>query len=98
MSNIAFFIVLFTCLGSAAIVTVLHFQMKFRLNAAALPVKWFMTPIDDWRMWKTYRSEAATKSWPVWPFYAYKTFQVLFVVSAIVLLFNSDKLGRLLGQ
>jgi hypothetical protein len=30
------------CLLSAGIIIVLHFQMKFRLEAAGLPVKWFM--------------------------------------------------------
>jgi len=42
------------CVLSAGILTVLHFQMKFRLEAAGLPVKWFMMPSDDLRMWRTY--------------------------------------------
>jgi len=72
---------------SAGILTVLHFQMKFRLEAAGLPVKWFMMPSDDFRMWRTYVSEAPAKRWPIWPFYAYRVFQVLFGISGIVCLF-----------
>jgi hypothetical protein len=80
---------------SAGIVTVLHFQMKFRLDAAGLPVKWLMTPWDDFRMWRTYLSEAPARQWPIWPYYAYRVFQVLFGISGVFLLLFIDKLEAL---
>lgn len=79
-----FVVALVVCLISASILTVLHFQMKFRLEAVGLPVKWFMTPMDDFRMWQTYVSEAPDRNWPIWPFYAYRLFQPLFGISGIV--------------
>jgi hypothetical protein len=42
---------LVVCFVSASILNVLRSQMKFRLKAAGLPVKWFMMPWDDIRMW-----------------------------------------------
>jgi len=72
------------CVLSAGILTVLHFQMKFRLEAAGLPVKWFMMPSDDLRMWRTYRREASAGGWPIWPFYAYRVLFIQFGVSGIV--------------
>jgi len=66
---------------SAGAIIILHFQMKFRLEASGLPVKWFMTPSDDLRMWRTYRSEAPARGWPIWPFYVYRLLFVLFAVS-----------------
>ncbi len=81
-----FIVAVVICLVSASIGTVLHFQMKFRLEAAGLPVKWFMTPLDDFRMWRTYVSEAPSRRWPIWPFYTYRVFQVLFGISGIVCL------------
>jgi hypothetical protein len=71
------------CFLSASAGTALHFQMKFRLESAGLPVKWFMMPWDDLRMWRTYKNEAPTRRWPIWPFYAYRALLVLFVVSAL---------------
>lgn len=79
-----FIIALVVCLVSASILTMLHFQMKFRLESAGLPVKWFMMPWDDFRMWGTYVSEAPTRRWPIWPFYAYRVLYILFGVSGIV--------------
>ena len=80
-------VALVICSVSAGIVTALHFQMKFRLEAAGLPVKWMMMLSDDFRMWRTYVNEAPTRRWPIWPFYAYRVFQALFVISGIVSLF-----------
>jgi hypothetical protein len=80
-------VLLVICFASAGILTVLYFQMKFRLEAAGLPVKWFMMPWDDFRMWRTYVNEASTRRWPIWPFYAYRVFQALFVSSGVVSLF-----------
>ena len=79
-----FIVALVICLVSASILTVLHFQMKFRLEAAGLPVKWLMTPLDDFRMWQTYVSEAPARKWPIWPFYVYRVVQVLFGFSGVV--------------
>jgi len=97
MSNAAFNIVLALCFGSALALNVLHFRMKFRLVSANLPVKWMMSPWDDWRMWKTYRSEAPARNWPVWPFYAYRVLLVVFGLSGVMLLLNADKLDKLFG-
>jgi hypothetical protein len=72
------------CVLSAGTLTVLHFQMKFRLEAAGLPVKWFMMLSDDFRMWRTYKSEALARRWPIWPFYAYRVLLILFGISGIV--------------
>jgi hypothetical protein len=83
------------CLTSAAIGNALHFQMKFRLRSAGLPVVWFMMPWDDFRMWRTYLREAPTKHWPVWPFYANRVVLALFVVSGLFVLVNIDRLGAL---
>lgn len=79
-----FIVALVICLVSAVIGTVLHFQMKFRLEAAGLPVKWFMMPRDDFRMWRTYLNEAAARRWPIWPFYVYRVLYLLFAISGIV--------------
>jgi hypothetical protein len=83
------------CFVSASILNVLHFQMKFRLRGAGLPVKWVMMPWDDFRMWRTYVSEASTRRWPVWPFYAYRALMVLFVISGVVAVFTVHQLGAL---
>jgi hypothetical protein len=77
-------VALVICFTSAGIGTVLHFQMKVRLEAAGLPVKWFMLPSDDFRMSRTYVNEAPARRWPIWPFYAYRVFLALFVISGIV--------------
>ena len=79
-----FIVALVVCLLSAGTIIVLHFQMKFRLETAGLPVKWFMMPQDDFRMWRTYKSEAPARRWPIWPFYAYRVLFVLFGISGIV--------------
>jgi hypothetical protein len=79
-----FIAALVVCVLSASTLTVLHFQMKFRLEAAGLPVKWLMMPSDDFRMWRTYRSEAFTRGWPIWPFYVYRLLYVLFGVSGLI--------------
>jgi|HubBroStandDraft_6_1064221.scaffolds.fasta_scaffold114920_2 hypothetical protein len=79
-----FIVALVVCLVSASILIVLHFQMKFRLEAVGLPVKWFMMPRGDFRMWQTYVSQAPARQWPIWPFYAYRVFQALFGISGIV--------------
>jgi hypothetical protein len=87
-----FIVALVICLVSASILTVLHFQMKFRLEAAGLPVKWFMMPWDDFRMWGTYAREAPSRRWPVWPFYAYRALYGLFGISGIVCCLTLSKL------
>lgn len=79
-----FIAALTVCLLTGSLLTVLHFQMKFRLEAAGLPVKWLMMPWDDLRMWRTYKSEAPARRWPIWPFYVYRTLLIFFGVSAIV--------------
>lgn len=89
---------LVVCFVSAGILNVLHFRMKFRLRAAGLPVKWFMMPWDDLRMWRMYVSEAPTQQWPVWPFYAYRVLMVVFAISGMIMLFNADKLETLLRR
>jgi hypothetical protein len=86
---------LVVCFVSAGILNVLHFRMKFRLKAAELPVKWFMMPWDDFRMWRMYASEAPTRRWPLWPFYAYRVFMVVFAISALVVVLNANKLDAL---
>ena len=83
------------CFVSAGILNFLHFQMKFRLRDAGLPVKWFMMPWDDFRMWRTYLSEAPAKRWPVWPFYVYRILMVIFGISGIIFVLNADKLDEL---
>jgi hypothetical protein len=90
-----FFAALVICFASAGILNVLHFQMKFRLKDAGLPVKWFMMPWDDFRMWRTYLSEAPANRWPVWPFYAYRMLMVIFGISGIIFVLNADKLDGL---
>jgi hypothetical protein len=80
---VVFIVALVICPVSSGILTVLHFQMKFRLETAGLPVKWFMMPWDDLRMWRTYVNEAPARRWPVWPFYAYRVLLVLLGVSGI---------------
>jgi hypothetical protein len=72
------------CVLSAGVLNVLHFRMKFRLEAAGHPVKCFMMPADDLRMWRTYKSEASARGWPIWPFYAYWVLLILFGASGIV--------------
>ena len=89
---------LVVCFVSAGVLNALHFRMKFRLLAAGLPVKWFMMPWDDFRMWRMYVSEAPTRRWPVWPFYAYRVLMVVFGVSAVVILLNIDKFESLLRR
>jgi hypothetical protein len=91
-----FFIALVICVLSAAIATVLHFQMKFRLVAAGLPVKWLMMPTDDFRMWKVYKREASANQWPIWPFYVYRGLQVVFGASAVFIVLNSSRLADVL--
>jgi Gpi18-like mannosyltransferase len=86
------------CLASASVVNVLHFQMKFRLKAAGLKVKWFMLPWDDFRMWRTYMSEAPIRRWPVWPFYVYRVLMVVFLLSGVIALFTVSQLGALLTR
>lgn len=98
MSNAAFTISLALCVGSALALNLLHFRMKFRLIGADLPVKWMMMPRDDWRMWNTYRTEAPARNWPLWPFYVYRALMPVFALSAIILMFNTDKLDRLLSR
>lgn len=93
-----FIAALVACLASAAIGTVLHFQMKFRLLSAGLPVVWFMMPWDDFRMWRTYLREAPVKRWPIWPFYASRVILVLFIASGLFVLANVDKVGALLRR
>lgn len=97
MHNTPFIIALALCFSSALAVNVLHFWMKFRLLNANLPVKWMMMPWDDWRMWKTYRTEAPARNWPVWPFYAYKALLLVFGLSGIMVLVNADKLDKMFG-
>jgi hypothetical protein len=93
-----FFAALVICFVSAGILNVLHFRMKFQLQAAGLPVKWFMMPRDDFRMWRTYLREAPARHWPVWPFYAYRTLMVVFAISAVVIVLNANKLEALLRR
>ncbi len=88
---------LFVCLCSGAVLTVLHFQMKLRLEAARLPVKWFMTFGDDLRMWRMYRHEAPARQWPIWPFFAYRILLVLFALSGVPVAFNGDKLIKVVS-
>src|SRR5215469_3080678 len=76
---------------SAGVGNALHFQMKLRLRAAGFPVVWFMMPWDDFRMWRTYRREAPSRNWPVWPFYAYRVIGAVFVISSVVVFLNVDK-------
>jgi len=80
-----FILALVLCVVSAIVVNILHFQMKFRLNDAGLPVKWFMMPSDDFRMWRTYLAEAPRRQWPVWPFYVYRVVMALFIASGLVI-------------
>ena len=93
-----FIAALVACLGSAAFGTVLHFQMKFRLLSAGLPVVWFMMPWDDFRMWRTYLREAPAKHWPVWPFYAYRVILVVFIASGLFVGANANKVTALLQR
>lgn len=93
-----FFVALAICVFSAGVLNILHFWMKSKLLAAGLSVKWLMMPWDDFRMWRNYLSEAPTRRWPVWPFYAYRAFIVLFGVSAVGLFLNLDKLDALLRR
>ncbi len=97
MSNTLFYSSLLICVVSAAILTVLHFQMKLRLDAARLPVKWFMTIFDDFQMWRTYRNEATARRWPIWPYYAYRLLFLLFAISGVVIVLNAEKLFRLMN-
>jgi hypothetical protein len=60
--------------------------MKVRLYDAGIPVKWFMMPSDDFRMWRTYLIEAPRRQWPLWPFYAYRAAYVLFGLSGVLFL------------
>jgi hypothetical protein len=93
-----FIAALVVCLASAAAGTVMHFQMKFRLLSAGLPVVWFMMPWDDFRMWRTYLREAPAKHWPIWPFYAYRVILVLFIASGLSAFANADKVGTFLRR
>ena len=70
--------------GIAVLINILHFWMKAKLVGAGLPVVWLMWPKDDWRMWNTYRAEAAARHWPVWPFFVYRL--LLFAFAAVALL------------
>ena len=93
-----FIAALVICFASAGIGTVLHFQMKFRLLSAGLPVVWFMMPWDDFRMWRTYLREAPAKHWPIWPFYEHRVILVLFIASGLFVTANVRKLGALLQR
>ena len=86
------------CFVSAGILNFLHFQMKFRLRDAGLPVKWLMMPWDDFRMWRTYINEAPTRRWPVWPFHTYRVLMVVFAISGVVMLFSGNPLEVLLRR
>jgi hypothetical protein len=79
-----FILALVLCAVSGIVGNILHFRMKFRLNDAGLPVKWFMMPSDDFRMWRTYLLEAPRRQWPVWPFYVYRVVMTLFIASGLV--------------
>jgi hypothetical protein len=68
----------------ALVLNVLHFWMKGKLLGAGLPVVWFMWPTDDWRMWNTYRREAPSRNWPVWPFFVYRSLLGVFAAVALV--------------
>ncbi len=96
MANAIFFAAIIVCFCAAGILNVLHFQMKFRLLRAGLPVKWMMMPRDDWQMWKTYYREAPARNWPLWPFYVYRAGVVVFAISGLALLMNADKVSNLL--
>ena len=97
MSDISFVVLLFVCLCSGVVLTILHFQMKLRLEAARLPVKWFMAFSGDLRMWKMYRNEAPRRQWPVWPFFAYRILLVVFALTAIPVVLNGDRVNRLVS-
>jgi hypothetical protein len=84
--NALFILALVFCAASAIVGTILHFQMKSRLYDAGLPVRWFMMPSDDFRMWRMYLSEAPRRHWPIWPFYAYRVVYALFAASGLVVL------------
>ena len=58
-----FIVALVVCLLSAGTNTVLHFQMKFRLEAAGLQVKWFMMPQDDLRILFRVLTRAYRATW-----------------------------------
>ena len=89
-------IIAIICGCSVVSVIVLHFWMKVRLLNAGLPVKWMMLPTDDARMWSTYRKEAPVRHWPLWPFYAYRLFMAVFIISGVVLFANLKRLDSLL--
>ena len=87
-----FAVALAVCVSSAAIATVLHLQMMLRLRDAGLPVEWFMAFFGNLRLWRSYKVDAPARGWPIWPFYAYRVFLILFYVSAFALLINRDRL------
>ena len=96
--RVLFILALVLCALSATVGNILHFQMKFRLHNAGLPVKWFMMPSDDFRMWRTYLVEAPSRRWPVWPFYVYRVIIVLFIASGLFLFLNINNLEALLRR
>jgi hypothetical protein len=97
VSDVALTVWLVICGCSVVIANVLHFRMKFRLDSANLPVKWLITPRDDYRMWKTYRLEAPDRDWPLWPFFAYRIVLFLFILSAVVLMVNVERAERIVN-
>lgn len=96
MAHVVFLLSLAVCFSSALLITLLHFWMKIRLLNASLPVKWFMTPADDFRMWRCYRTEAPSRNWPLWPFYAYRILLGIFAASGIALVANMNEMQKFL--
>ncbi len=48
-----------------------HYRVRKRLGAAKLPALWICisSPVETYRMYRTYREAANVGRWPMWPYY-----------------------------
>jgi hypothetical protein len=86
------FAVFFIYIGTALMSVPLHYRVRRRLRGANVQVRWsaFSNAIETWRMYQSYRDEAATRGWQLWPYYLHVGLvveTVIFVLVALAFLF-----------
>ena len=82
------FTVFFLNIGTTLISIPLHYQVRRKLREVNVPVTWsvFSNAIATWRMYVSYRSEAATRGWQLWPYYLHIGLVVETVTFVLVML------------
>ena len=56
---------------SALVGTISYYWVVVKLVKAGVRVKYFATPFDSGRMFRTYFELAPSRGWPFWPVYIY---------------------------